>query len=98
MLWPFKQIKEWFAFPQKQKDLAAEILCTRCQNVLKNHAVCIAWDAKGIRVMDYQMRVFPLGTDITAIVKALFPDAQTYCYCNEEGFPTTPKYLVRMTA
>ena len=76
----------------------AEILCTQCQNVLKNHAVCIAWDAKGIRVMDYQMRVFPLGTDITAIVKALFPDAQTYCYCNEEGFPTTPKYLVRMTA
>ena len=49
------------------------------------HAVCVVWDKKAFLVMDYTMRRFPAGAEITGVIKTLWPSATHYCFRDDSG-------------
>lgn len=58
------------------------------------HAVCVAWDKKGLLVMDYTMHRFPVGPELPVVAKALWPSATKYCFRDDNGVATSDMVLL----
>ena len=69
-------------------------LVTQCMNITKNHAVCLSKRQDDIVLMDYTIKIFPANTSVRKIVREMYPEAQTFCFCDDAGHDISGKVPV----